>query len=73
MPIYEYICQDCGNAYEQLVMSKSSKIACPQCDSGRHTLKLSVFSASGNSAKSNGQSFGSSRGCGCTPKTCGCH
>jgi hypothetical protein len=35
-------------------------------------LKLSVFSSAGNLPKSNGQAF-SDAGCGCTPKTCGCH
>ena len=44
MPIYEYLCEDCGARYEQIVLSKSTKIACPKCASQRHTLQISVFS-----------------------------
>jgi len=43
MPIYEYLCDDCGTRYEQIVLSKGAKIACPKCSSQRHTLQLSVF------------------------------
>ena len=73
MPIYEYLCDDCGARYEQLVMSNGQAIACPKCASPRHTLQLSVFSAP---AKSNGSSDAASfsgGGCGCTPRSCGCH
>ena len=53
MPIYEYICDDCGKRYEQIVLSQAQKVVCPSCSSGRHTLQLSVFSAHG-SANGNG-------------------
>jgi putative FmdB family regulatory protein len=72
MPIYEYVCDDCGARYEQIVMSKSAKIACPKCESQKHTLQLSVFSSTGTASKANGQSS-SSGACGCTPRGCGCH
>jgi putative FmdB family regulatory protein len=73
MPIYEYLCADCGTRYEKLVRAKGQVITCPKCSSERHTLQLSVFrTASKSSAKSNGSDF-SSDGCGCTPSTCGCH
>lgn len=73
MPIYEYVCNDCGTRYEQLVMTKSTKIACPKCSSGKHTLQLSVFNASGKSSGSASASSASGPACSCTPKTCGCH
>ena len=72
MPIYEYLCNDCGTRYERLVLKKSQEIACPKCESRKNTLQLSVFSAAGSSAKANGQSIDAGS-CGCTPKTCGCH
>ena len=53
MPIYEYICDDCGERYEQIVLSQTQDVVCPSCSSGRHTLQLSVFSAHG-SASGNG-------------------
>lgn len=72
MPIYEYVCEDCGTRYEQLVMTKRTKIACPKCSSPKHALQLSVFSTSGKSnAESNGTSASGSA-CGCIPRTCGC-
>lgn len=74
MPIYEYICDDCGTRYEKLVMSKSAKIACPKCQSKKHTLQLSVFSPTGTASQADGQSSNSGAGaCGCTPRGCGCH
>ena len=50
MPIYEYICDDCGKRYEQIVLSQTQDVVCPSCSSGRHTLQLSVFSAHGSSS-----------------------
>jgi putative FmdB family regulatory protein len=73
MPIFEYVCHDCGTQYEKLVMSKSAKIACPKCASGKHTQQLSVFNASGKSNGSAGTSSMSGSSCACTPKSCGCH
>jgi len=74
MPIYEYVCNDCGERYEQIVMSKSQTIACPKCASKKHTLQLSVFAAPANGSKPSAGSSASSGGsCGCTPHSCGCH
>lgn len=73
MPIYEYVCNECGQRFEQIVMSKSQPIACPKCASKKHTLQLSVFAAPGNGNKSNAESSPSGGGCGCTPHSCGCH
>jgi putative FmdB family regulatory protein len=72
MPIYEYVCNDCDTRYERIVMSAGQEITCPKCESKRHTLQLSVFSA-GKSANGSAPSRESSGGCGCTPHSCGCH
>lgn len=77
MPIYEYICDDCGERYERIVMNKSTAIECPKCASAKHTLQLSVFAAHGNGAKSSGGSSASpssstSSGGGCCGGACGC-
>jgi putative FmdB family regulatory protein len=42
MPIYEYSCQDCGNAFELLVRTGTVP-ACPQCHSPQLAKQLSVF------------------------------
>ena len=51
MPIYEYICEDCGSRYERIVLSQAHAVSCPKCASSRGALQLSVFSAR---TKSNG-------------------
>jgi len=76
MPIYEYICDDCGERYERIVMNKSAAITCPKCESAKKTVQLSVFAAPANGGKSSDSSSAmanSGGGCGCTPHACGCH
>jgi len=78
MPIYEYVCDDCGERYERIVMSRTQTINCPKCASGKHTIQLSVFAAPSNGSKaSNGSSSSpSSSGSGgacCGGGGCGCH
>ena len=75
MPIYEYVCEECGTKHEKIVLSKTQEIACPKCASKNNAIQLSVFSAptsSGNgfSAESS-TSF--SGGGGCCGRSCGCH
>ena len=72
MPIYEYVCDDCGERYERIVMSKNMAIACPECASARHTIQLSVFAAPANGSKSSSSSTSNSGG-GCCGGGCGCH
>src|SRR5256885_5850789 len=43
MPIYEYRCRGCGGDFEKYVHGPSAKVACPTCQSGDITRKLSVF------------------------------
>ena len=74
MPIYEYVCNDCGQEYERIVMGKGNAITCPKCASAKHTLKLSVFAAPAGSGKSSsGPSSGFNPGGGCCGGSCGCH
>ncbi len=74
MPIYEYVCDDCGERYERIVMSKSQAIECPKCASAKHTIQLSVFAAPSNGNKSSaGSSSTSNSGGGCCGGGCGCH
>ena len=80
MPIYEYICEDCGSRYERIVLSKAPALSCPKCASSHGALQLSVFSAR---TKSNGSgvmscaesdSGGLSGGsCACGTGGCGSH
>jgi putative FmdB family regulatory protein len=72
MPIYEYLCDDCGERYERIVMSKSTKVTCPKCESGKKTVQLSVFAAPANGSKSSNSSGGPAPSGGCG-SSCGCH
>ena len=71
MPIYEYVCDECGEHYERLVMNGNTSISCPKCSSGKHTLQLLVFAAHGNGSKSSAGP--SSSGGGCCGGSCGCN
>ena len=76
MPIYEYVCDDCGEHYERIVFNQRAKVTCPKCESGRHTIQLSVFAAPANGSKAGGSSSGSapmSGGGGCCGGGCGCN
>ncbi len=73
MPIYEYLCDDCGNRYERIVMSETQPIACPKCSSNRHTLQLSVFRAASKSSAPSAKAPSPAGSCACTPTSCGCH
>lgn len=70
MPIYEYVCQDCGEKYEKFVRSSTAKIklVCPSCGSERGEKAFSVFGAIGGGSKSAGSTGGySSAAASCGP------
>jgi putative FmdB family regulatory protein len=41
MPIFEYRCEECGTAFEELVFG-NAKVRCPGCESRAVTKQLSV-------------------------------
>jgi len=47
MPIYEYLCSSCGRVFEQLVMRRNAKVACPRCPGAAVEKQLSAFSLKG--------------------------
>ncbi len=69
MPIYEYSCRHCHNHFEEIVLSVREVITCPECASTEVERQLSVFNSPGDRAGA----AGVGGGCGCTPRTCGCH
>jgi len=48
MPIFEYVCDDCGTKFEKLVRRDADKIACPKCGESHLTTALSTFAAHAN-------------------------
>lgn len=49
MPLYEYICQRCGERFEKLIRSTTTpiEIVCPSCASAAVKRALSTFATSG--------------------------
>ncbi len=42
MPLFEYVCSDCGEAFEAVVMG-DAKAACPRCESRDLRRLMSTF------------------------------
>ena len=50
MPLFEYVCSDCGSEFEKIVPSHKTAVDCTSCHSPKVEKKLSVFAvASGAS------------------------
>ncbi len=64
MPIFEFVCADCGQSFEKLVLSSSKVVesTCPNCKSENVTKKISTFASrlSGGSSLSFSPSSSSS-------------
>jgi putative FmdB family regulatory protein len=53
MPIYEYICESCGNKFEKLMRRGEAAGACPGCGDQHLTQEYSTFAPrAGSGAKS---------------------
>jgi putative FmdB family regulatory protein len=72
MPIYEYVCDDCGERYERIVMRQDVAVTCPKCASAKHTIQLSVFAAHAGAPKASGGGM-SGGGGGCCGGSCACN
>jgi putative FmdB family regulatory protein len=49
MPIYEYLCKDCGRHFEKIVPRYDSQADCAHCHSANIEKQLSVFAVAGSS------------------------
>jgi putative FmdB family regulatory protein len=50
MPIFEYLCEDCGNKFEKLVRNGSNGVHCPSCGQEHLKQQFSTFAAHANGA-----------------------
>lgn len=52
MPLYEYVCSECGTFFEHWARSASAKeeVVCPQCRSHAVDKKFSTFGVKGGAA-----------------------
>ncbi len=67
MPLYEYLCQQCGHEFEHLVRN-DERPACPACGKRRLTKKLSVPAA--HRAGSSELPCSAGQGGMCDPQSC---
>jgi putative FmdB family regulatory protein len=58
MPLYEYLCVECGSSFEYLVRSAGSQeaIVCPKCASTTVNKKFSTFGMKGAAGSSSAAS-----------------
>jgi putative FmdB family regulatory protein len=56
MPIYEFDCQDCGEPFEELVLSSAAidRVECPNCRSREIIKKVSLIGSAGSNSSSVG-------------------
>jgi putative FmdB family regulatory protein len=47
MPIFEFVCLDCGDSFDKLLRSSQAvgDVICPTCESRQIRKKLSLFSS----------------------------
>jgi len=47
MPIFEFVCQECGTPFEELVRSATAvdEVACPFCESDQVAKQISTFAS----------------------------
>ena len=44
MPIFEYLCEECGRRFEKLILRPGAEtLACPACGASRVTQQISTF------------------------------
>jgi len=48
MPIFEYLCDDCGTKFEKLVRRADDKVLCPHCGESHLQTQYSTFAAHAN-------------------------
>jgi putative FmdB family regulatory protein len=73
MPIYEYLCDDCGSKFEKLVRSSQAaeEIECSSCGEAHVTQQLSTFAAHSHGAPSQEAMPSCPSGMCATPGMCG--
>jgi putative FmdB family regulatory protein len=64
MPLFEFICKDCGKPFEKIVPRYDSEVDCKHCNSVNVEKQLSVFAVAGSSSSSSAGDFAADAGCG---------
>ena len=66
MPIFEFVCQECGSPFEELLRSAAviDEVKCPSCGSGQVAKQISTFASQ---MAGSGNGFSSSAAASCNP------
>jgi len=72
MPLYEFLCADCGCLSEILVGSQSEKVRCKSCGSGKVKKMLSAPAAFSGESRDRMPGPGDTACCGSNPGHAGC-
>jgi putative FmdB family regulatory protein len=70
MPIFEYLCDDCGTKFEKLVRN-GDQVLCPSCGEDHLTTQFSTFAARANGASKESAMPSCASGMCRTPDICG--
>lgn len=73
MPLYEYVCKDCDDHFDQLVRNRENAdaVTCQSCDSGNVRRLISSFATVGG-LDDPVTPLQTGRGGGCCGGSCGC-
>jgi len=72
MPLFDYLCQECGKVSEILLTASGNEPECPSCGSGRLKKLLSTVSSLSGVRKTALPGAGDTACCGSAPGHAGC-
>ncbi len=72
MPLFDYLCQDCGEIMEILVTASEDQPQCQACDSVKLKKMISAHSSLSGASMSKFPGPGDTACCGSTPTDAGC-
>ncbi len=72
MPLFDYLCSDCGKQSEILITGSNDKPHCSKCGSANIEKLLSAHSSMSGPAKNKMPGPGDTACCGSTPGHAGC-
>ena len=72
MPLFDYLCLDCGKTSEVLVTESEQAVSCTTCGSGSLKKLLSAHSSMSGSTRQGMPGPGDTACCGSSPSSAGC-
>ena len=72
MPIFDYLCEECGKSNELLVFSSDNNLTCQFCGSSKLKKQISAHSSLSGNKQSKLPGLGDTTCCGSSPNEAGC-